>query len=116
MKPFGALAFLTLLSVAAAGQTFTAADVHASPHSTNPNRYMTGGVLRAGRYDLRNASMLDLISTAWGVDSGKVLSGPNWLELDRFDIVAKAPPSTSVENTPTDAPGSPRRPFPARDP
>ena len=97
MKLFGSLAFLTLLSIAAAAQTFTVADVHASPHSTNANRYMTGGVLRAGRYDLRNATMLDLISTAGGVDSEKVLSGPNWLELDRFDIVAKAPQSTSPE-------------------
>jgi uncharacterized protein (TIGR03435 family) len=97
MKPFKAVAILTLLSVAAAGQTFIAADVHPSPHSTNPNRYMTGGVLRAGRYDLRNATMVELISTAWGIDAEKVLSGPNWLELDRFDIVAKAPPSTSPE-------------------
>ncbi len=98
MKPFGTLAFLTLLSVAAPGQTFTAADVHPSPQSNNPNVHMTGGVLHAGRYDLRKATMLDLIGTAYGIDDpAKVLGGPNWLELDRFDIVAKVPPATSSE-------------------
>jgi uncharacterized protein (TIGR03435 family) len=36
--------------------------------------------------------MLDLISTAYGLDPSNVQSGPPWLETDRFDIVAKAPP------------------------
>jgi uncharacterized protein (TIGR03435 family) len=58
---------------------------------------MTGGVLRGGRYDLRNATMVDLISTAYGVEGDLVLGGPNWLETDRFDVIAKAPQSTSPE-------------------
>jgi uncharacterized protein (TIGR03435 family) len=55
---------------------------------------MTGGVLRGSRYDLRNATMVELIKTAWNVDADTVLGGPNWLETDRFDIIAKAPPNT----------------------
>lgn len=39
--------------------------------------------------------MLDLIGTAWGVDAEKIVGGPNWLGFDRFDLSAKAPPSTS---------------------
>ena len=57
---------------------------------------MTGGVLRGGRYDLRNATMLDLIATAYSItDSDLVVGGPAWLERQRFDIAAKAPQETS---------------------
>jgi len=55
-------------------------------------------VLRAGgRYELTNATMVDLIRAAYNVDADKVLGGPNWLESDRFDVIAKAPPRTSPE-------------------
>src|SRR5262249_44126395 len=70
---------------------FEAADVHRSPSATNPYNYASGGVLRGERYELRKATMLDLIKTAWNVDADTVFGGPNWLELDRFDIYAKAP-------------------------
>ena len=74
---------------------FDLADVHVSPHVTNP--YMRGGVLRGGRYDVRTASMLNLISAAYGVDAEKVIGGPSWLDTDRFDIAAKAPANTPME-------------------
>lgn len=75
---------------------FDIADVHASPKGENT--YMSGGLLRGGRYDLHNATMVDLIQVAYGVDDNrKVVGGPGWMDMDRFDIVAKAPPSTSFE-------------------
>jgi uncharacterized protein (TIGR03435 family) len=76
---------------------FDAANVHLSPSATNPYTYASGGVLRGERYDLRKATMLDLIKTAWNVDPDTVFGGPNWLELDRFDISAKAPLETPPE-------------------
>lgn len=95
-----AVCLAALLSGVAFGQTpsrvFDVADVHVSARTTNPN--FTGGVLRAGRYDLRRATMVDLIRTAYGVDPDKVVGGPSWLETDRFDVVAKAPQSTSPDN------------------
>jgi uncharacterized protein (TIGR03435 family) len=100
MRYFAGLSFVVLLSCWVSGQpaqtapSFDAADVHVRAHTSNPNPFMTGGVLRGGRYDLRNATMVDLIRTAYGVDSDAVLGGPNWLETDRFDIIAKAPQST----------------------
>jgi uncharacterized protein (TIGR03435 family) len=39
--------------------------------------------------------MVDLIRTAYGVDADKVVGGPHWLEMDRFDVIAKTPPSTT---------------------
>jgi uncharacterized protein (TIGR03435 family) len=95
------LSFVVLLSGAALGQsavpppTFDVADVHASARSTNP--FVSGGVLRGGRYELRKATMVDLIRNAYGVDADKVIGGPSWLETDRFDVIATAPPSTSPE-------------------
>src|SRR5262245_6575110 len=92
------LALAALLSVPAYGQTaanstkFDLADVHEG--SRNPNVGMSGGQIRNGRYELHNATMVDLIRTAYSVDAEKVVGGPNWLELDKFTIIAKAPQST----------------------
>src|SRR5262245_29080952 len=89
--------FLVLLSSVTFGQTvspaFESADVHLSAPSKNPT--MRGGALRGGRYEIRAATMVDLISTAYGIESAKVLGGPNWLDWDRFDVLAKAPQSAT---------------------
>jgi uncharacterized protein (TIGR03435 family) len=105
MRAFALLVLIGLLLSTAFGQlaltvstpAFETADVHTSGHTTNPNPFMTGGVLRGGRYDLRRATMVDLIRIAYGVDPDSVLGGPSWLETDRFDVVAKVPPETSPE-------------------
>jgi uncharacterized protein (TIGR03435 family) len=76
---------------------FDAADVQSRSRSSSANPQLSGGVLRSGRYDLRNATMVDLIGLAYGVDASAILGGPNWLELSRFDVVAKA-----AQNTPPD--------------
>ena len=72
--------------------TFDVADVHVSPHRNSPNTQM--GMVHGDRYIVRQATMVRLIATAYGVDNNSVLSGPSWLEIDRFDIVAKAPHAT----------------------
>ena len=101
----GVVVLLASLSIraqpAAQAPAFDVADVHVRAPSSNPNPFMTGGVLRGGRYDLRNATMLDLIRTAYDVDPDTVLGGPNWLEMDRFDIIAKAPNTTSRDTVRT---------------
>src|SRR5438132_8984692 len=96
---------LTALAGLAYGQTpeklpsFEAADVHASPKNPNPNLQSLGGFARGGRYQFRNASMLDLIANAYGMDPEKVAGGPFLLETDRFDILAKAPTGVTPANT-----------------
>ena len=93
---------LVILSRAAFAQTpvstpkFDAADISLRARTGTTNQpVMTGGVLRGGRYDLRNATMLDLIVTAYGIaDRDLVVGGPAWLERQRFDIAAKAPQGT----------------------
>jgi uncharacterized protein (TIGR03435 family) len=101
MRAFACLSFSALLASTAFSQstetppTFEAADVHVSPRVTNP--YMKGPFHHDGTYELRTASMLDLIVTAYGVNSDKVYGGPSWLEMDRFDVIAKVPDGATPE-------------------
>jgi uncharacterized protein (TIGR03435 family) len=74
------------------------ADIHVRPRSSDPNPFMTGGDLRGERFDIRNATMVDLIAFAYGVEGGMVLGGPNWLDRKRFDILAQAPQRTPRED------------------
>jgi uncharacterized protein (TIGR03435 family) len=109
MRAFAGITFLAILSstvfaqstaapvaataAATAPLAFEIADVHVSPHRMFP--FTSGGSLHGERYIFRQASMLDLISTAYGLDPSNVQGGPSWLEMDRFDIAAKAPANTT---------------------
>jgi uncharacterized protein (TIGR03435 family) len=99
MRAFAGIILSSLLCNVAYAQstdtapTFEVADVHVSPHRLVP--FMDGGYLRGDRYVLRQATMLDLIATAYELDASNVQGGPIWLETDRFDVIAKASPTTS---------------------
>jgi uncharacterized protein (TIGR03435 family) len=106
MRLLAGLTFAALLAGALLGQTgaslsttpppgFEIADVRVSAPSTNPNIRRFGP--SDGRYELRDFTMLDLIAEAYDMNGEKVLGGPNWLELDRFDVIAKAPKDATRE-------------------
>jgi len=94
------ITLLTLFAAAALAEApaFEIADVRPSAHSTNMDRNMSGPSVHAGRYIIRTATMLDLISSAYSMDPERVYGGPTWLEMDRFDIVAKLPPGSNTES------------------
>lgn len=100
MRLFLYLAILAFVACAAFGQTtgtsphFEAADVHSS--SSTAIQAVRGPFMNGARYDLRNATIVDLIVKAYGVTPDKVLEGPSWLEYDRFDVSATMPPKTSA--------------------
>src|SRR5579871_3068242 len=99
MKP--ALTILLLVAAARAqspdnAAKFEFADVHVSPPVANPN--MRGGALRGGRFEVRMATMTDLIGFAYDMEPDKILGGPRWLDWDRFDVSAKASPATKHED------------------
>ena len=75
---------------------FEIADVHVSAKTANP-RVQTEPV-RGGRFEVKTGTMLDLIRIAYGFDADKILGGPNWLELDRFDVIAKEPAGSTPES------------------
>ncbi|HEY4379048.1 MAG TPA: TIGR03435 family protein [Acidobacteriaceae bacterium] len=79
-----------------ASPAFDLADVHVSAKTTAA--FFTGGSLRGDRYLLHNATMVDMISLAYGVDGDNILSGPSWLDFDRFDVSAHAPRGTSPDD------------------
>jgi uncharacterized protein (TIGR03435 family) len=66
--------------------SFDVADIHATPKGVREGRlYMHGN-----RMEMHGVTMLRLIATAYGVADDKIFGGPNWLDTDRFDVVAKA--------------------------
>jgi len=81
-------------SASAAEPAFEIADVHLSPSSAYPP-FQHDGYLIGDRYILRQATMLDMISIAYDVRRRSVRGGPSWLDWNRFDVVAKAPATTS---------------------
>ena len=92
-------ALLSVSSMAqtpAASKSFVIADVHTSPFTTNP--FMHGNSIQGDRYFLTQATMVDLIATAYGVDADNVHGGPSWLERNRYDIRAKVPPGTTPDD------------------
>jgi Protein of unknown function (DUF3738) len=95
-NPFGSALSLPVVLAQApqARPLFEIADVHTSP----PSRYpLIGTSMRAGRYEIRFATMTDLVAAAYGVEPDKVLGGPNWLDIARYDIVAAVPPNSSPQ-------------------
>jgi uncharacterized protein (TIGR03435 family) len=88
--------FAYVIATAQARPQFEIADVHVSTASA-ANQAMSGGGMRAGIYRIGTATMVDLIKTAYGVDADKILGGPSWLELDRYDVFAKGPDPTSAD-------------------
>jgi len=93
------VALLSVPSVAqppAASKSFVIADVHVSAFTSNP--FMHGNSIQNDRYFLTQATMVDLIATAYGVDAVNVHGGPTWLERDRYDIRAQVPPKTTPDD------------------
>ncbi len=85
--------WLCLAQSSEAPPKFEAADVH--PSAKAAGQQFVRSSTRNGRYEVKAGTMVDLIHIAYGFDVDKILGGPNWLELDRFDISAKVPPETS---------------------
>jgi hypothetical protein len=75
MRVSAGLLLAALGSVAVFGQApapapaFELADVRVRARSSSPSPFMSGGVLRGGRYDLRNATLLDMIQLAYNVSA-----------------------------------------------
>src|SRR5262245_31380846 len=78
---------------------FESAAVYPTPLNTYRGGHvqMEGGQVRAGRYEVRRATILDLITIAYGVRREAVIGGPSGLDWNRFDIVAKVSPNTQPE-------------------
>ena len=60
--------------------------------TTETSRFTTTGT------KFKTSRCFELIRIAYGFDADKILGGPSWLEMDRFDITAKLPGETSPDD------------------
>ena len=73
---------------------FEVASVHPSP----PGGAAGGSrLLPSGQVELRGISLQELITVAYDIEGESLAGAPNWLDVDHFDIVAKAPSGTSPD-------------------
>ena len=96
MRAFTGIILSSLLCTAAFAQstdaapTFEIGDVHTSPYRAVP--FMDGGYLRGDRYVLRQATMVDLTATAYGVGLEKRTSAAKAVKRRPFYGTAEPVP------------------------
>jgi uncharacterized protein (TIGR03435 family) len=73
---------------------FNSVEIRAAAPNTMPQMRSRFG---NGRYELHNATAVDLIRTASGVEADSVSGGPDWLDLNRYDVIAMAPATTAPD-------------------
>jgi uncharacterized protein (TIGR03435 family) len=95
---------VSLACIAASAQArpeFEVADVRATPLRADGRASTVmegGGAVRGGRYEIHNATLVDLIRTAFDIRTDAVIGGPSWLALDRFDVIAKVSDNASSDS------------------
>jgi uncharacterized protein (TIGR03435 family) len=73
---------------------FSSLEIRTSAPNTMPQMRVRFG---DGRYELRNATAVDLIRTAWGVEADGITGGPDWLDVNRYDLIGIAPATATPE-------------------
>jgi uncharacterized protein (TIGR03435 family) len=86
-----------LAAALARAQSFEVATVKLSPPPQWDSININLGTFRDGTLFLTNVTLNDAIKYAYELVSADQLSGPEWANQVRFDIVAQAEPSTSPE-------------------
>ena len=97
-----ALVTIALWSETAFPQTlekpsFEAAYIQASP-STTRFQFFGRPQIRLGRYEIRTATMVDMVAWAYTVFGDFVVGGPHWVEWDRYDIYAQVPAGSTPDS------------------
>jgi uncharacterized protein (TIGR03435 family) len=87
---------IALLTLAAAAQVFEVASVKPSAHPVGKDA--RGAItFEPNRVSARSVSLLNLIVAAWRVQPFQVTGGPGWLDLDEFDLDARAASASGKE-------------------
>jgi uncharacterized protein (TIGR03435 family) len=58
--------------------------------SSDPSNAQSGGKTGKGRVNMINMTLKRCIMGAYGLGPNQIVGGPDWLDADRFEIVAKA--------------------------
>jgi uncharacterized protein (TIGR03435 family) len=70
------------------------ADMHSSPNSFHFT-FLRVTPPAKGRYVMHQATLLDMVVSAYGVEPNNVAGGPSWIDFDRFDVTAQVPPNAT---------------------
>jgi uncharacterized protein (TIGR03435 family) len=73
----------------------------ASVRSSQPDARYRLGLLPNGRLDARAATVERLILTSYTLHESQVVDGPDWLDSERFDILATPPDGAPVDRVST---------------
>jgi uncharacterized protein (TIGR03435 family) len=92
------LLFWTFASLATC-QTFEVASIKTAAPATGHMQFHMTLKVDGSRVDALNASLADLIQTAYRVNSYQV-QGPAWIATQKFDIQAKIPDGASKDQVP----------------
>jgi uncharacterized protein (TIGR03435 family) len=76
-----------------AAPTFEVASVRLS----DPDASYRQAFLPTGRYEARAVTVKRLILTSYDLHESQVIDAPDWIDSDRFDIVATAPDGAAVD-------------------
>jgi len=73
---------------------FDAVDIHVSKDASQPMAQFLPG----GRVQFQAMPMKFMVLAAWGYenDEGRLSGGPSWMNTEKFDLLAKAPPDSSI--------------------
>jgi uncharacterized protein (TIGR03435 family) len=77
----------TLTSLAALGQTFEVASIKPAKPGNRERGIVTNP---GGRLDAKASTLKALVQFAYNVRPPQLAGGPNWFDVDRYDIAAKA--------------------------
>ena len=79
---------LLLVSISSAAAQFEVASIKPSP--PNSASGSSGMYTGKGRIDANGLTLKYYIMRAYAVGKNEVIGGPDWLEADRYDIMARA--------------------------
>ena len=91
-------ALVLAVNVGASGQTFEVASIKAAPPPTGDGVHIRMSV-DAARLSYTNVSLRDIIKEAYRVQDDQII-GPEWIGIDRFDIVARIPEGVRLDRVP----------------
>lgn len=82
--------FLTLV-VCLPAILFGQADLAAIYPATEMRYPAAKAGMHGNQLEIQSATIVDLISNAYGVQASRVFGGPSWLEMDRYDVIVRVP-------------------------
>jgi uncharacterized protein (TIGR03435 family) len=90
---------LATLGVLASGLALAQPAFEAATIKPDTSSAPESGGFEHGRLTLRNATLRHLVGAAYNVRIDLLRGGPKWVDTDRFDVTAKADPTTSEETS-----------------